>query len=272
MKAAAVRRRGVLVGAAALALASCERAGKSDTIAPEDLPPPPSDTPPRPDALLLTGPGVALRLFLPVHVERMSADPLAPVRIVSDASVREIGMLFAASEEPPPDEPQVRRVGQGAWLELDPEADLAKLGEAVDAPRDADRWTLGLGDATFDWPPGLVVDAYAGEVPRVELRRFADPRDVMIVVRGPLAPEQVPSLDELVGPGQQQAARQPSAAPPWIEVTYSLGEETWRQRHWRAKGSDGRIALVTAQATADTARRVIADGDVLARSLAFTPR
>jgi hypothetical protein len=270
-----VRRRAVLGGVAAAVVAACDRRSRDgETISPDELPPPDSGGPPRPDALVLTGPGVTLRLLLPVHLERMSDDPLAAVRIVSDAAAREAAMLWPAGEESPAKAPEVRPVGDGAFLELDPKADLARIGEASVAPRDVQSWRLGLADMRFEWPPALVADAYGGDIPRVELRRFDDPRDVMVVVRGPLASDDVPGLDDLIGPGQRESARDAGASPPWVEVTYAIGEQEWRQRHFRAAGAKGRIVLVTAQATAETARRVIADGDALARSLALelTPR
>lgn len=266
---AKVRRRGIVLGAGALfVLGACRRTRGGETLPPESLPePPPSVPSPSPPALAVVGPGVRVALRVPVHIERMTDDPLAPVRIVGRGKDSPVAMLWPAGDEPPPVEPTVRPIGEGAWLEIDPAADFDAFFRVEPAPRDAEAWRLEHEGVAFAWPAGLVVDAQAGEITRVELRRTDDPRDVMVVLRGPLEASQVPALDELSGPGQREAARDASASPPWIELHYALGGDRWRQRHHRFELPGGEIVLVTAQATEVLADRVLADGDALARSL-----
>jgi hypothetical protein len=259
-----MRRRDILLGAAATITIATACPRDDGTVAPEDLPGPPTTAVVPPDAFAITGFGAALSLRRPVHLERM--DPEGDrVRIVSEAVGRDVFVLHRGAQDDVAPNDAMLRVGPHAWVSTDDDGgDLGEIavgGEGADAP-----WCVQTGDAMMDWPADLDIDAFADDIPRVELRRPLDPRDVMVIVRGPVPAADVPPVAELVGPGQEIDSLQAEATPPSIALGYRLGDDTWRQRHWRVEVGT-RVVLVTAQAIEELADRVLADGEAVARSI-----
>jgi hypothetical protein len=255
----------VLVGSAtAVAVVACRPAGDG-TVAPEDLPPPPDRPTVEPDAFAVEGFGARLSLRRPVHLHRTD-DELGEVRIVSEVSGRHVLVLHAGGAGDPAPEDASARLGAQAWVEADPGFELVELASGGEGPGDA-QWRLVAADATFAWPAGLQVDAFEGPLPRVELRRFAELRDVMVIVRGPAPVEDIPGVTELVGVGQTVERSEADATPPWVELSYHFDGRDWRQRHWRIE-IGGRALLLTAQAPTEHVDRVFADADAIVRSIA----
>jgi hypothetical protein len=259
----AMRRRDWLVGTWALGAAACGKP-RDTTVAPEDLPPPPVRPAVPPDAFAVEGFGARLALRRPVHLQPLDEGGTR-IRVVSEADGRQVLVLHrgGAEDEAPPD--AKARLGDTAWLEADPELQLRTIAEAG-AGQASDAWRLVVADARLAWPPSLEVGAFGGDLPRVELRRFAELRDVMVLVRGPVAAADMPPVAELAGPGQEVRQRHEDATPPWIELTYGYDGDTWIQRHWRIEIGE-RVLLVTAQATEELAERVLADGEAVATSV-----
>ena len=257
-----MRRRQLCVGTVVLLGAACGR--KSDTtVSPDDLPPAPERPAVPPDAFAIEGHGARLALRRPVHVQPPVADGGA-VHILSEADGRRELKLHPGT--PAEGKTGVVASVDGAWIEsADETLKLDELGELTVSDHAGD-WRIVIADAACEWPDELDVEAFGGELPRVELRRFAELRDVMVIVRGPALPEDIPPIDGLVAAGQEIVATHPEASPPWIELSYPYDGETWTQRHYRVE-IGARVLLVTAQATADLAEAILADADVVAGTL-----
>lgn len=257
-----MRRRQLCVGAVALLGVACGR-DPDTSVSPEDLPQAPKRPAVPPDAFAIEGHGARIALRRPVHLIPPSTSD-EPVQIISEADGRRT--LRAFTGEPEPDQVGLVKVVGGVYLVSADEAlRLDRLGEAEPSPHDGP-WRVVVADAVCDWPRGLEIDAFGGELPRIELRRFAQLRDVMVVVRGPALPEDIPSIDGLVAPGQDIEAAHPEASPPWIELRYDYDDDTWRQRHYRVQVGP-RVLLVTAQATEGAAEEIFADAEIVAGSL-----
>ncbi len=260
-----MRRRDWCTGALALASLSC-RQKPDTTVSPDELPPAPERPAVPPDAFAIEGHGARLALRRPVHVQPPVAEGGA-VHILSEADGRRTLKLHPGV--PPEGKTGVVASVDGAWIESADEAlTLDELGELTATGYDGD-WRIVIADAACEWPDELDVEAFGGELPRVELRRFAELRDVMVVVRGPARAEDIPPIDGLVAPGQEIVATHPEATPPWIELTYGYDGETWTQRHYRVE-IGARVLLVTAQATAELAEVIFADVQTVAGSLRAT--
>ncbi len=87
----------------------------------------------------------------------------------------------------------------------------------------------------------------------------------LIYVQGPFSAEEF-SLDDAAAPDQEKTS---SGTVPcdWVELSYQIAGENWKQRHYQVAFVDDTILCVSAQSPVEREAEVFAAADEVARSL-----
>ncbi len=141
------------------------------------------------------------------------------------------------------------------------------FGDVFDGPAD-DVWRLEVGGVyVAQCPTELVLRSWP-EPDQPPFFMLGDDAGSVVYVQGPFAAGRAPSLGSMCGAGQRERGRGDHGALRWIDLSYEHRGAEWCQRHVVTPLAAGTAVVVTCQATAEHAPRIMASARDFAATVA----
>jgi hypothetical protein len=126
-------------------------------------------------------------------------------------------------------------------------------------------WAVETEGFACRWPPGLgLASTPAGAAWPFE---FYGPNGAFVFLRGPLQGEQVPTPQQMVGPGQELVDQEVTGNGLRMDLEYTHEGAVWNQRHHWVGFAQETAILLTGQAPRDIFAGISQAMDVIVASL-----
>jgi hypothetical protein len=198
----------------------------------------------------LSGHGLTLIPINPYRFERAAGEAVVLTRSALDGA-------RSVTVTPTEGEPQLACAPGTASLD--------EVGGLQDGPR-LDHWRIETALFTLAWPAGLALVSAKDDrrPPAFELHGEGGG---FMFFQGPFSEQKLPPLERMAGLGQSVARTGEGPRHRWVELTYRHEGRPWVQRHALIALRPGHTLVLSAQAPAEVAERLMAQMEEVARSV-----
>lgn len=192
--------------------------------------------------------------------------PLAPFQL-QGSSDKPRRILARHDSLQGPRQAAVTLEGNSPTVELG--KDTAALEEVLDMMEgpDLDHWRIETSVYTCGWPAGFTLTSNNESArPAFFLK---GPDAALLFVQGPFAITRLPSLSDMVGPGQKLRRQGRSARGGWVELEYQHENRPWLQTHRLIEDVQEEVFVVTAQTPETGASLTDTAAEEIVRSFAL---